>query len=94
VSSRERDGVVEEEQLRVAAGSHDLLPAPVEFEPAADPEDRVRRPDDPLAVVVQHAPVAHECAAGRRRDQFAVRADAVPKRHAVTVVRGCDGPFG
>jgi hypothetical protein len=81
-------GLVEEEQLRVAPGRHDLPAASPELPHAVDPPlpdelapDRARR-------VVQAASVAHERATRGRGDQLTERRDTVLAGHGATRDRG------
>ena len=74
--------LVEEEELREAAGLEQRVPAAaLELEPAGDPAlDRVG-PADAAGVVVQAAAVAVDEAARRIRDQLAKGGDTVSERH-------------
>ena len=79
VSRGERSRVVEEEQLRVAAGLKERgTPPALELEPAGDPSlDGIAPPDAPLAVVEATA-VAVDEAPLWCRDDLAERGHAVP----------------
>jgi hypothetical protein len=86
VSGGERRRLVEEEQLREAAGLHQWLamPAP-EPEAASDPAPGGVVSADPTGSVVEAAPVAvHEPSRGVG-DQLAERRDPVPERHGHTL---------
>ena len=82
MSGRERRRLVEEEQLREAAGLEQGMPVPAfEPEPARDPATSVVSPPDAPGVVVEAAAVAVDEAAGGVGDELAERGDAVLERH-------------
>jgi hypothetical protein len=82
VAGGERYGLIQKEQLGVAARRHDGTVPPFEFEYARDPTPAdVAANDLPVRVVQRPATVAHECAAGGRPKNFAGGRYAVLERH-------------
>jgi len=86
MSGRERDGLVEKEQLGVRARGHHRAAAAFELEEADQPHRVARRPNDLLVVVMQDAPVTHECAARWGGDDLAGRRHPVLQRQTATVI--------
>src|SRR4051794_19804736 len=87
VPGREGRRLVEEEQLRELAGLQERRAMPVlEAQATRDPTPAVVAPPDPALLVVQAAAVPIDEPAGRRGDQLAERRDAIPARHALTLL--------
>ena len=81
MACRERCHLVEEEQLRVAAGLLQWASSPVaELEPARDPALHGEAAADPALGIVEATPIAVDEAAGRMRDEIAERRDPVLER--------------
>jgi hypothetical protein len=82
VPGRQRRGLVEEEELRVAPGRHHGAPPSLEREEARHPGPVApdHPPDDAAGLVVEPAAIAHQRAAGRRREQVAGGRDPVLER--------------
>jgi hypothetical protein len=81
MSRREGRRLVEEEELREAAGLQQSLAAPAaELEPARDPALAAVAATDLPGRVVEAAAIAVHEASGWVGDQFAERCDPVPER--------------
>jgi hypothetical protein len=83
VARGERGRLVEEEQLREAAGAHQRMAAAVlELEAARDPAAHLVAPHDPTRGVVQAPAIAVHEPTGRIGEEVSERGDAVLQRHA------------
>jgi hypothetical protein len=83
-----RGGLVEEEQLGVAAGRHHRSPAAFELQQAGYPAPAYERAHDPLGGIVKAAAtVSHQGAALRGRDQLAEWRDAILSRQRIRSIR-------
>ena len=84
VTGGERRGLVQEEQLGVAIGLHDLAMPALELEHAGDPLSGgpAAGPDGLVGCVEGPAAIAHQQASMRRGDDLALGGDAVLERHA------------
>ena len=80
VPGRQRDRLVEEEQLGVAAGPHDGPPAAAELQHAHQPPADLVAPDQGQVLVVEHPPVAVHGPAVLGRDQLACGRHPIPQR--------------
>ncbi|MET0512129.1 MAG: hypothetical protein ABW135_10680 [Thermoleophilaceae bacterium] len=82
MAGREGGRLVEEEQLRVAAGLQQRLTAPAaKSQTAGDLPPAREAPANPAAAVVQATAVSIDEAAARIRHELAQRSDTVLKRH-------------
>ena len=86
VASGQGSGFVEEEELRPAAGLHQLAVATAELEATRDPAADLAVANDPLLGIVQDAAVAGEEAAARHGHDVAERGDAITARHSLSRV--------
>ena len=80
VPGGQRDGLVEEEQLGIAAGPHDGPSAAAELQHAHQPAADLVAPDQGQVLVVEHAPVAVHGPAVLGGDQLARGRHPVPQR--------------
>src|SRR5262245_54845104 len=95
VPGGERGRLVEEEELREAAGLHQRAALPAaKLEPARDPALAVEAASDPARRVVEAAAVAVDEAASRIRDKLAERRDAVLQRHGSAALLRCTEQLG
>jgi len=81
VAGRQRDGLVEEEQLGVRARAHHRTPAPAKAGETRDSAPSLRVAHDAPIGLVQTAAIAHQQPARLGGDEIAERRDPILERH-------------
>jgi len=81
VTGGEGGGFVQEKQLSPRAWGHDGAQSAAKLQSTGDPAPDLRVAHDVALSIVQNAPVAHERASPRQRQDFAERGHPVAQRH-------------